>query len=76
MIQEILFILLLTYLVIVLIRILILYSKITKELNRFERGMGLIRTREESDNFYDKFDDYVLHCKDDLFKKIFLFKKL
>lgn len=76
MIQEIIFTLVLVYIIIVVIRMLMLYIKIVKELNRFERGRDLIRTREELDNFYEKFDDYVLHCKDDTFKKLFLFKKI
>lgn len=76
MIQEIIFIFVLVYTIIVLIRMLILFNNIMKELDRFERDKDLIRTREELDNFYEKFDDYVLHCKDDTFKKVFLFKKL
>jgi len=76
MIQEIIFTLVLVYTIIALIRMLILYNKIMKELNRFERDRDLIRTREELNNFYEKFDDYILHCKDDLFKKMFFFKKI
>lgn len=59
-----------------MIRILVLYNKIIKELDRFERDKNLIRTREELDNFYEKFDYYLVHYKDDMFKKVFLFKKL